>query len=78
MPAKNKKNPTAVRLGARLKEIRKAKGFTLQQLGDIVGVHRQRIFDVEAGEFNVRVGNYDRILDALDCELTISRKFRHL
>lgn len=66
--------PTAWRLGRKLAEIRKQQGLTLQELADAVGVHRQRIFDVEHGENNTQVDKLDQMLDALGYELTIQKQ----
>ncbi len=36
-------------LGAKIKALRKSHKYTQQQMGDLVGVTRQHIIDVEAG-----------------------------
>lgn len=51
-------------IGAVLRRARKAKGFTQQQLADLLGVTRQWVAAVEAGAPTARLG---LVIDALRC-----------
>lgn len=55
-------NPTD--LGVMLREARRAKGWTQQELADAAGVTRQWVISVEAGAPTARLG---MVLDALRC-----------
>ncbi|GAA3269647.1 helix-turn-helix transcriptional regulator [Paenarthrobacter aurescens] len=52
-------------IGARVKQERQSRGWTLDQLADAAGVSRRMIINVEQGAANPSVGTLLRISDAL-------------
>ncbi len=52
-------------IGARVRQERQARGWTLDQLADASGVSRRMVINVEKGEANPSVGTLLRISDAL-------------
>lgn len=55
----------AVAIGARVKDQRQARGWTLDQLADHAGVSRRMVVSVEKGEVNPSVGTLLRLSEAL-------------
>ena len=52
-------------IGARVKQERKGRGWTLDQLAEIAGVSRRMLVNVEQGAVNPSVGTLLRLSDAL-------------
>jgi len=59
-----------VKLGARIKKIRKEKGFSQEQLALKSKLHRTYISDIERGDRNVSIKNIEKIAEALDVTLS--------
>ena len=55
----------AIAIGARVKERRRARGWTLDKLADNAGVSRRMVVSVERGEVNPSVGTLLRLSEAL-------------
>ena len=55
----------AVAIGARVRQERQARGWTLDQLAEAAGVSRRMVVNVEQGAANPSVGTLLRISDAL-------------
>jgi transcriptional regulator with XRE-family HTH domain len=53
-------------LGKRIREIRKAKGFTLEQLGDRANLSYKYLGELERGNVNVSFDSLMKIASALD------------
>ncbi len=60
-----KKPPIQVRLGGRVRNIRKSKGWSQEELADACHLHRTYIGGIERGERNVSVRNVQKIAVAL-------------
>ncbi|MEV6821290.1 helix-turn-helix transcriptional regulator [Nocardiopsis dassonvillei] len=60
--------------GARIRELREAKGLSQEKLADLAGVHRTYMSSVERGQRNVGLDNIVAIAEALD--VPIARLFR--
>lgn len=69
-----KQNPefkaVARKLGLRLRQCREAKGLTLEQAGERVGMNWRVIQRVEAGQSNVTLGTLYRISSRLEIDLS--------
>ena len=52
--------------GQKLREVRKFKGYSQEQLAEIAGLHRTYIGDVERGKRNIALDNIWRLADALN------------
>ena len=69
-----KQNPEfkaiARKLGLRLRQCREAKGLTLEQAGERVGMNWRVIQRVEAGHSNVTLGTLYRICSRLEIDLS--------
>lgn len=57
-------------LGKRIRELRKARGFSQETFAHECGIHRTYMGDVERGERNIALDNLVKIADALNLELT--------
>lgn len=62
------------KMGERIAEIRKAKGFSLRKLEEMCGVSAQNITKIEHGRYNVSIDILGKICDALGCRLDIVGK----
>lgn len=54
------------RFGARVRELRSAKGLTQEELADASGLDRSYVGSLERGERNVSLRNIEKIAKALD------------
>lgn len=52
------------RFGIRIREVRSARGITQEDLGELSGLSRQYIGDVERGARNISLVNIERIAKA--------------
>jgi len=57
--------------GKRVRDLRKAKGFSQESFADAVGLHRTYIGAIERGEQNVSLDNIERIAKALKVKLAV-------
>ena len=53
-------------LGKRLKEIRKSKNLTQEQVAEMVGVETPSISNIENGKFYPAAENLDKLMEALN------------
>ena len=60
-----KKNTVQVRLGGRVRNIRKSRGWSQEELADACNLHRTYIGGIERVERNVSVRNVEKIAVAL-------------
>lgn len=54
--------------GKNVRKYRKEKGFSQEKLGEISGLHRTYISDIERFQRSIALENIQRIADALDVE----------
>jgi transcriptional regulator with XRE-family HTH domain len=54
---------------ASLRRVRKAKGFSQEELADRSGLHRTYVGSVERGERNISIDNMERLARALSVPL---------
>jgi transcriptional regulator with XRE-family HTH domain len=64
-----KKHPSLVKLGMRIRELRKSKGFSQENFAAEVGLDRTYMGSVERGERNVAALNLIRIAKCLNLEV---------
>lgn len=64
-----KKHPALIKLGKRIRELRKAKGFSQENFAYEVGLDRTYMGSVERGERNIAALNLMRIAKALKIEV---------
>lgn len=57
--------------GKRVRELRKQKGYSQEQLADKAGLHRTYIGSIERGEQNVSIDNIDKIAKALKTSVAL-------
>lgn len=57
------------RFGARVRELRLARGFSQERLGEIANLHRNYIGGVERGERNIGLDNIHALAEALGVEV---------
>ena len=57
--------------GKRVRELRKQKGYSQEQLVDKAGLHRTYIGSIERGEQNVSIDNIDKIAKALKTSVAL-------
>lgn len=65
----NKKHPSLTKLGSRIRELRKAQGFSQESFAAEVGLDRTYMGSVERGERNVAALNLIRIAKSLKVEV---------
>lgn len=65
----NKKCPALMKLGKKIRDLRKDKGFSQESFADEVGLDRTYIGGVERGERNIAALNLIRIAKALKVEV---------
>ncbi|MGE7271989.1 helix-turn-helix domain-containing protein [Brevibacillus panacihumi] len=53
-------------IGERIREVRKIRGLTQEQLGERAGIHYSYIGGTERGERNISLDTLDRIIHALN------------
>ena len=64
-----KKHPALIKLGNRIRDLRKAKGFSQEDFAYEVGLDRTYMGSVERGERNIAAINLIRIAKALKVEV---------
>ncbi|WP_347836451.1 helix-turn-helix transcriptional regulator [Gracilibacillus sp. JCM 18860] len=57
-------------MGNRIRDIRKSKSLSQEQLGEMSGFHYTYIGGLERGERNISVVNLFKIADALDTDIS--------
>jgi transcriptional regulator with XRE-family HTH domain len=63
------KNPILIRFGDRVKEIRRSKGLSQEQLSFKANLHRTYIGMIERAEKNITLINIDKIAKALEVKI---------
>jgi HTH-type transcriptional regulator/antitoxin HipB len=71
MPVMDDPIQTAAQLSAHIKSLRKAKGLTQTQLGQLLGLGQVRIADIEKSPGTISVDQLIKILQALDTRLAL-------
>lgn len=61
-------NSIKKQLGSRIKEIRKHRGITQEQLAEMVGIGTSNISYIETGKFAPSIENFEKIVKALNVE----------
>ena len=61
-------------VGKMIREARKAKGLTQQELGDTLGVNKATINKYEGGKQNLTIETLHRLMEAMGEELIIKTK----
>lgn len=64
-----------LKVGLKIKELRKQKGFTQEQLSELTDIDRTYISDVERGIRNIAIVNLEKIANAFEVELFELLKF---
>ena len=57
-------------VGKRIEEVRKTQGLTQQELGDAIGVSRQRIGQYEKGERILKIDRFSEIAKTLNVSMS--------
>lgn len=65
-----------VRFGARVRQLRKQKGWTQAEMADRLGIDRSYLADIERGKRNVALLNIEIIASGFG--ITVSRLFSRL
>ena len=63
-----KKLPECI-VGKKLKQIRKARGLTQEQLAELAGIHEKHISKLELGTYKPSFKTLNKVLSALDLEV---------
>jgi transcriptional regulator with XRE-family HTH domain len=63
------KHPALIKLGKRIRELRKTKGLSQESFADEVGLDRTYVGGIERGERNLTTLNLVRIALALEVEI---------
>lgn len=62
------KHPALIKIGRKIRELRKAKGFSQESFADEAGLDRTYMGGIERGERNIAIINIIRIAKALKVE----------
>lgn len=65
----NRKNPALIKIGRKIRELRKEKGFSQESFADEVGLDRTYMGGIERGERNLAALNIMRIAKTLKVEV---------
>lgn len=65
------------RIGQRIVELRKEKGFTQEELAEAAGVDRTNITKIECGKYNVSIDILSKISNVFECSLDIVSRDEH-
>lgn len=65
-------------LGARIKELRRAKGLSQDQLSESIGIDPKHLSRIEVGKSYPYMETLEGIADSLDVELKDLFEFKHL
>ena len=65
-------------LGARIKELRKAKGLSQEELSEKVGIDSKHLSRIEVGKSYPSLDTLERIANALNIEIKDLFEFMHL
>lgn len=60
----------AKKLGAYIRDARKAKGFSQESFAYKLGLHRTYVGAVERGEKNITIKNLEKLADCLDVKIS--------
>jgi len=58
-----------IQFGQLIKEVRKEKGLTQMELGDLIGVTKSQISKLENGNSNMTIGTIFKIFEAMKSEI---------
>ncbi|MFB5269856.1 helix-turn-helix domain-containing protein [Paenibacillus enshidis] len=61
---------TLTRIGRKIRQYRKLKGLTQEQLAELVGTNFSYIGKIERGEYNVKIQTLEKIANALGVSLS--------
>lgn len=61
---------TLTRIGRKIRQYRKLKGLTQEQLAELVGTNFSYIGKIERGEYNVKIHTLEKIANALEVSLS--------
>lgn len=64
--------------GKRIKELRKNKNLTQEQLAESVGVYQKQIGNIETGTYFTTMPNLEKIANALNVQIKDLFDFEHL
>ena len=64
-----RKHPALIKIGHKIRELRKAKGFSQESFADEVGIDRTYMGGIERGERNIAALNIIRVAKALKIEI---------
>ena len=65
-------------LGARVKELRKARGLSQDQLAELIGIEPKHVSRIEVGKSYPTLDRLERIAKALDAPMKAFFDFMHL
>lgn len=63
--------------GRRIKELRKTKGLTQEQLAEILGLYQKQIGNIETGSYFTTMPNLEKLANALGVEIKDLFDFEH-
>lgn len=62
------------KIGERIAEIRKVRGYSMRQLAEMSGVNFANIYKIENGKYNVSIDILGKICDALGCRIELKEE----
>ncbi|NLO70214.1 MAG: helix-turn-helix transcriptional regulator [Porphyromonadaceae bacterium] len=63
-----------IKIGKKIREIRKSKNLTQEEVSLKSGVKRATVTNLENGRFDAKLSTIEKIADAINCDITIEER----
>ena len=63
-----------IKIGKKIREIRKSKNLTQEEVSLKSGVKRATVTNLENGRFDAKLSTIEKIADSINCDITIEER----